>query len=177
MTSALVVLFASGCSTAERYRLKQGEAYCGSLVGSPLFQEGLLPRDIPPNLRMRLELDVDHLTSSPGLITTDDSDRGLCRATASPLFSGAPLRAIDELMHDSLSTLEFGDGREQNLITWVDSTCQGTMLAVVSLMKDDSVEVRLLKPAPQPPPDAGPELTPGFGLFSLKRRQRSTCDF
>ena len=103
----------------------------------------------------------------PGVITTDDAARGLCSDDGRPLIDQAPLRAIEELSHDPLSLLEFGDGREHNFFGWVDSTCQGTMVAVVSLMSDDKVEVRLLKPAPLPMPDAPPERRPGFALFPL----------
>jgi hypothetical protein len=41
---------------------------------------------------------------------------------------------------------------------------------VVSLMSDDKVEVRLLKPASLPAPEAPPERRPGFALFPLERR-------
>jgi hypothetical protein len=105
-----------------------------------------------------------------GKLSTDDAAAGLCaKATtrAGALFEDAPLRTIPTLDHDLLSMIEFPTGRDYNFFGWVDSTCQGTMLAVVSLMRNDDVEVRLLKPAPMPVPDAGPEATPGFGMFYL----------
>jgi hypothetical protein len=43
-------------------------------------------------------------------------------------------------------------------------------------MKDDSVELRLLKPARQVPSDLLTESEPGFGIFRL-RQQQSTCGF
>ena len=93
-----------------------------------------------------------------------------------PLFEAATLRAIEEAFHDPLSALQFGEGREHNFLTWVDSSCQGTMLAVVSLMKNDEVELRLLKPAPLPPPDAVPADRTGFAQFRLRRGQ-DDCGF
>jgi hypothetical protein len=74
-----------------------------------------------------------------------------------------------------LSTLSFGEGHVHDFFAWVDSTCQGTMVAVVSLMKDNQVELRLFKPMRLPPPDAGPAETPGFAMFSLSARQRSVA--
>jgi len=85
-------------------------------------------------------------------------------------LENARLRAIEAIQNDALSLIEFGDGREFNFLAWVDSTCQGTLLAVVSLMKTDDVEVRLLKPRPEPALDAGTADKPGFIVFRLQRR-------
>jgi hypothetical protein len=167
---------ALGCRDLSRFDTSGEEAYCGSLVSSPLFQEGFLPEGVPPRLRLKLTLDTDAMTSRPGELTSDDADQGLCSADGRPLLDHAPLRAIEELSHDPLSLLEFGDGREHNFLGWVDSTCQGTLLSVVSLMSDGNVEVRLLKPAALAPPDAPPEAKPGFALFPLERRPQG-CGF
>jgi hypothetical protein len=111
-----------------------------------------------------------------GRFNTDDQADGLCAAGGTVLFDNAPLRAIPELDHDPLSTLEFGDGRDYNFFAWVDSTCQGTVLSVVSLMRNDAIEVRLLKPAAMPAIDAQAERRPGFALFTLSRRDEG-CGF
>jgi hypothetical protein len=173
---ALCACAALGCRDLSRFDTEGDEAYCGSLVSSPTFQEGFLPEGEPPRLRLKLQLDTDALSSLPGVLTSNDADRGLCSADGRPLIDQAPLRAIEELSHDPLSLLEFGDGREHNFLGWVDSTCQGTMLAVVSLMSDEKVEVRLLKPAALPAPEAPPERKPGFALFPLTR-QKQGCGF
>jgi hypothetical protein len=165
----LLALAGLGCRDLSRFDTQGTQAYCGSMVSSPLFQEGFLPTGVPPRLGMSLTLDTESLSSRPGELSTDDADRGLCSADGRPLIDRAPLRAIEELSHDALSSLEFGDGREHNFFAWVDSTCQGTLLAVVSLMSDGKVEVRLLKPAALPPPDAPPDRKPGFALFTLER--------
>jgi hypothetical protein len=165
---------ATGCRNLDRFDTVEGEAYCGSLVNAPFAHEGFVPEHAPPTLKIRLRLDVDDLTSRPGTISTNDADEGLC--SPQPLFDEAELRAIEEALHDSLSTLEFGHGREHNFLTWVDSTCQGTMIGVVSLMKSDDVELRLLKPAPLPVENAGPEERPGFAQFRLRRRS-GDCGF
>lgn len=171
----LLALASLGCRDLSRFDTEGEEAYCGAMVSSPLFQEGFVPAG-PPRLQMSLTLDTDSLSSRPGEISTDDADYGLCSADGRPLIDRAPLRAIEELSHDALSSLEFGDGREHNFFAWVDSTCQGTLLAVLSLMSDGKVEVRLLKPAALPPPDAPPDRKPGFALFTLER-DSDGCDY
>jgi len=164
----------AGCRDLDRFDTDQDSAYCGSLVSAPFAHTGFVAEDEPPLLRMRLRLDVDELTTVPAIVATDDAERGLC--APEPMFDDARMRAMKEAFHDPLSTLEFGQGREYNILAWVDSSCQGTMVAVISLMKNDDVEVRLLKPAPSPPRDAPPEELPGFAQFRLSRRQ-GDCGF
>jgi hypothetical protein len=198
---ALGVPCGLGCTSLDRFDTDGNAAYCGPLVGSPAFHEGILPDGVPPALRMRLRLDIDALrertsraygnaesgarnetrpsqTVIVGNIATDDENglNGLCQAEGMALFDSSALRAIPELDHDPLSTLEFGDGRDYNFFAWADSTCQGTMLAVVSLMRNDEIEVRVLKPAALPPAEAQAQLRPGFALFTLSRRDEG-CGF
>lgn len=162
----------SACRSLDRFDSKPGTAYCGAMVSAGFVRGGLLPANARPSLGMRLTLDTSKLDTTPGVVSTDDFVRGLCAPL--PLFQEAPLRAIPQVANDELSLLEFGNGRELNFFAWVDSTCTETVLAVVSLMKDDSVEVRLLKPAPEN--TASPAEGPGFGIFRL-RQQRGTCGF
>jgi hypothetical protein len=187
------------CTSLDRFDTDGGAAYCGSMVGSPAFHEGILPEGVPPTLRLSMTLDVDALrertsrafgssesgaqsetrtadTVVVGRFTTDDASDGLCATSGTVLFDNAPLRAIPELDHDPLSTLEFGEGRDYNFFGWVDSTCQGTMLSLVSLMRNDAIEVRLLKPAAMPPVDAQAGHRPGFALFTLSRKNEG-CGF
>jgi hypothetical protein len=162
-----LALSTAACRDIERFDTKEGEAYCGSIVTAPFVFEGF-----PPDLSLRLRIDTDSLSSVPGVITTDDVE-GSC--APSPLFSEAELRVAPDVLHDPLSTLQFGQGRELNLIAWVRSSCAGPMLAVVSLMKNDDVELRLLRPPAEP---AAQEEQPvgGFALFRLSR-QEGTCGF
>jgi hypothetical protein len=76
------------------------------------------------------------------------------------------------MFHDDLSQAEFGDGHQHDFFAWVDSSCQGTMVAVVSLLTNGAVEVRLLKPAADPPQKATAEERPGFAKFSLNRKEK-----
>jgi hypothetical protein len=171
----LAALFAPlwlGCRNIERFDTESGAGYCGYMVnfGNNFF----IPPGSRPTLALRLELDIDSLTVQPGFLTTNDTD-GFC--VPAPLFDRAPLRAIPEVMNDPLSLLEFGDGREYNFFAWVDSSCQGTMVSVVSLMKNDEVEVRLLKPKPMPAPEALDKDRPGFILFRLARQDGPCRNF
>lgn len=190
-----LVAAAPGCSSLDRFDTRGDAAFCGDLVRAPRFQGGLLPLGVrPPTLGLRLELEAEKLVPHPlvtpataedsptetytivGHLTSDDRERGLCAESQRALFEEAPLRTIPELDHDVLKLFEFGEGRDSNFMAWVDSTCQGTLLAVVSLMHNGSVEVRLLKPAALAPPDAEPAKRPGFGLFYL-HREETGCDF
>ncbi len=124
---------------------------------------------------MGLTLDIDRLTSQPGLLSSGDAKDGMC-APLRLFDKDTPLRAIPEVDHDVLSALTFGEGHLHDFFAWVDSTCQGTMLAVVSLMKNNQVEVRLFKPARVPPPNATSFDKPGFAVFHLVAQQRSECE-
>ena len=168
---AAVALGSAGCRSLERFDTSGQAAYCGAMVRAPLFQDALLPDNTPPNLHLHLELDVSSLTTHPGTLTSSDAETGLCSSEGKPLFDGARLRAIDEMFHDSLSDLQFGDGHQHDFFAWVDSTCQGTMLAVISLLTNGDVEVRLLKPAADPPEGASAAERPGFAVFGLKRSE------
>ena len=171
---AFAALALLGCHSLDGFDTKPGYAYCGPIIGVAPFQAGFVPLNQPPSLWLALTLNTSNLTSVPGYLTSNDTANGLCSASGQPLFQGAPLRAIPEVDNDVLSTLSFGEGHEHDFFAWVDSTCQGTMVAVVSLMKNDQVELRLFKPARQPPPDAGPAEIPGFAVFHLAPRLRST---
>jgi len=163
------------CHSLDGFSTKPGYAYCGTIVGTQAldFQAGFVPAGQPPQLEVALTLDTEKLTSIPGILTSNDANFGLCSATGQALFQDAPLRAIPEVDHDALSTLTFGEGHVHDFFAWVDSSCQGTLVAVVSLLKNNQVELRLFKPMRNPPPDAGPAETPGFALFSLTAHKRA----
>jgi len=165
-----------GCRSLERFDTSGAAAYCGSIVGAQLFQDGFIPDNTPPSLSLNLELDIDRLATRPGTITSNDGATGLCSKTGEPLFRNAPLRAIEEIFHDDLSQAEFGEGHQHDFFAWVDSTCQGTMVAVVSLLTNGAVEVRLLKPAADPPADASASERPGFAKFYLRKNEKG-CSF
>jgi hypothetical protein len=163
----------AGCRNLDNFDTKPGYAYCGAIPASPVFQEGFVPDNQPPTLELALTLDTGKITGQPGILSSNDAGSGLCGAQ--PLFLDAPIRAIPEVDHDALSTLTFGEGHEHDFFVWVDSTCQGTMLALVSLIKNNQVELRLFKPARLPAPDSTPTAgeKPGFALFHLDLKPRA----
>ena len=164
-----VALLASGCHTLDRFDTKDGEAYCGSIVSAAFVREGFRP-----DVRLRLTIDTDKLDSVPGTLTTDDAEVGPCKPQ--PSLHAAPLRVTEAMLHDPLSTFDFGTGRDHNFIAWVDSSCEGPMIAVVSLMRNDDVEVRVMKPVTLPEPPATEPGPPGFALFQMTR-QKNDCGF
>lgn len=182
-----VLLMTLSCRNLDRFDTKYDAAYCGQLVSAPAFHDGFVPelKDGEPKLQltMKLTLDTSQLSTysadkptQVGELSSNDADKGLCAPDGQPLFKGSPVRGIPQVDHDTVSTLTFGEGHDEDFFAWTDSTCQGTMLALVSLLRKGDVELRLFKPAPLPPPMASPDQRPGFGLFYLKRDEKG-CGF
>ena len=164
----LCAALTSSCRDLDGFDSKPGQAYCGA-IGLGIFHDGFVADNMPSTtLQLALTLDMSKLSSLPGQLSSNDP-LGMCGTADAPqvLFANAPVRAIPEVDNDVLSSLTFGEGHEHDFFAWVDSTCQGTMLAVVSLMKNNQVELRLFKPAPMPPPRAPVAQRPGFALFHL----------
>jgi hypothetical protein len=174
LAAAVALAALGGCRDIDRFNTERPAAYCGSLVGATAFHSGFIQNGAPPSLELKLELDTSSLSDRPGTLSANDADGGFCKP--SPLFADAPLRAIPEVLHDALSTADLGQGHEHDFFAWVDSTCQGTMLAVVSLLTNGAVEVRLLKPGPDVSPMADPSQRSGFALFYLQRSETG-CSF
>ncbi len=174
--SALLVVAlattATACDRISDFDTGPGEAYCGQITLASGYRTGFTPR-----VQMRMTFDSSKVDAgeSPGSVTTFDAGM----ETEPQLVTDAPLRPIPPLSHDPLSQLEFGDGREANLIYAVspDSPEAESVLAVVSLRTDDAVEVRLIRPGAATVDDEVPNgRRPLFGLFVL-RRQDGDCGF
>lgn len=172
------------CRNLDRFDTSEGGAYCGDLVSGPSFHDGMVPDEAPALLRMQLTLDTSQLSlysenkaTRPGSLTSNDRATGLCAARGQALFENSPLRAIPQVDHDAIATMTFGEGHEQDFFAWTDSTCQGTMLAIVSLLRKGDVELRLFKPAPLPAAEKPPaDARPGFALFYLHKNEEG-CGF
>ena len=146
-----------GCRDLERFDTGDTGAYCGNIIDSDFTRSGF-----QRGLGLCLTLDIDALNVAPGSLSTNDAASGPC--SPAPEFDQAPLRVTPQLFADPLSQLNFGSTREYNLLAWVDSACQGSALAVVSLMHTGEVEVRLLRRG------AALDTEPGeFGVFQLQR--------
>lgn len=163
--AGLLLASGSACRDLERFDTAEAGAYCGTIIDSAFTRSGF-----EPGLGLRLTLDVDALWVAPGTLSTNDgAPPGPC--SPEPEFSNARLRVTQQLFADPLSQLEFGSNRDHNFVAWVDSTCRGSALAVISLMHTGQVEVRLLRPGEvldgEPQPDQ-------FGVFQL---ERNDCEF
>jgi hypothetical protein len=159
---ALLVLspLAFGCRDVSRFSTVPGESYCGQIVGASFVRRGF-----DESVKMRMTFDADHIADTPGNLSTDDQ-----------LLTDTPMRPVPELFHDPFSTLNFGEGRDKNLVFVVDPTdaARGpTIMVVVSLMHDGDAEVRLMRGAPSPNPM--PASPPLFGVFAPLTRKPGTC--
>lgn len=152
-----------GCRDLDRFDTGESGAYCGTIIDSSFTRAGF-----EPGLALRLTLDVDSLSIAPGTLSTDDAT-GPC--SPQPEFDHAPLRVTPQLFADPLSHLEFGSNRDHNFLAWVDSSCRGSALAVVSMMHTGEVEVRLLRRGEVVDGVAQPDQ---LGVFQL---ERTDCAF
>lgn len=160
---------ATSCSFQEldQWATTGAGEYCGGIVTLPDVYTPPAHDGFAPNLKMAMTFDPGGFEISPGTLTSSDADDPKAPCAPSPTFDKAPLRLIDKLQHDPLSTFTFGIGRTYNFMAWVTSTCRGSMLAAVSLMSDGTVELRLIKDIS---PDPSPNVTDpraGFGLFPM----------
>ncbi len=120
---------------------------------------------------MRMTFDAGRLADARGMLSTDDG-----------LFTNTPMRPMPELVNDPLSTFNFGEGRDKNLLFAIDplDPARGpTIMAVVSLMHAGDAEVRLVRGAPSA--DGGMaspvDGEPVFGVFAPMSRQAGQCSF
>jgi hypothetical protein len=162
----VAALLLAGCRDLSRYSTRPGEAYCGNVVAGGFIRTG-----IPASSSIRLTFDAELIDSSPGTISV-----------SSGMFVDTPLLPIPQLVHDPLSTLSFGEGRDKNLVYVVDPADAAygpSVFVVLSLLRDGDAEIRLLRGAPSldggPPPALDGE--PLFGVFAPLRKQSGSCGF
>jgi hypothetical protein len=153
------------CKSVEEFSTPPGESYCGNIVQGLHVRTGL-----GPAVRMRMTLDGAALDTAPGTLSSDDG-----------LFENAPMLAIPQFFHDQLATVNFGEGRQRNLIYMVnpsDPKRGATITVVLSLLENGDTEVRLLRQAPVPGEEPPTDLAqvPIFAIFSMKR-ELGTCGF
>jgi hypothetical protein len=171
-----------GCKSVDRFDTGPNGAFCGELIGG-VASEGLIPDGSSDKLQLGLTLDSKHLGDYPGTLWSDDvaNDAGANRqgdglCPGQPLFNKASVRTIQKALYDVIASVQITPDHDQDIFTWVDSTCQGTFVSILSLMNDGRVEVRLFKPKPATDAGAPASERSGFGVFSLTRHDTG-CGF
>lgn len=149
---SLLLLALAACNDVTSYS-NNGDHWEGQIVQGAYLRSGL-----GADVTMFLEFDGSHFQDAPGAITTNDGH-----------FHQSALRPIPQAWHDTISLMEFGDGRVKTMIYAVTPSFpnEADALAVVSLMKDSTIEVRLLRSAPG---GTMPGDNPLFGVFRLDRK-------
>jgi hypothetical protein len=152
MRYALAALLLIACNDVTSYS-NDGDHYEGQVIQGAYIRAG-----IGADVRMFLTFDGAHFQDSPGAITTEDGQ-----------FRNSALRPIPQEWHDPISLMTFGESRVKSMIYSVSPARpdQPDALAVVSLMKDQTIEVRLIRSAPG---RAMPGDDPLFGVFQLARK-------
>jgi len=170
-----------GCKTVEHFDTGPDSAYCLELIDGVSSDSGLVSEDagMPStaemaHLRLGLTIDSKTLSSRPGHLWSNDAEFGLCQPL--PLFDKTPMRTIEPALRDIVSSVHLTSDHIQDIFTWVDSTCQGTMVGILSLIDGGSVEVRLFKPRSVANESGPSKDRPGFGVFARSQRLPS-CDF
>jgi hypothetical protein len=148
------------CEDIEKFDTKGDAAYCGSVIDAQFVKTREDQGGFGHDARMRLQLDTSQLNSAPGTITTDDTN-----CNGSRTFDGAEIRVQPEMKHDPLYLMTFEDGQIQNIVGWANS-CRGSSLVILSLLKTDRVDVRLLEPK-----DLVPTGNDVFSVFQLTRNE------
>ncbi len=171
------LLSSFGCKSVERFDTGSNGAFCGELVGGTGpdgLSDALIPDGSTIKLKLALTLNSQRLADYPGLLTSNDASDGLC--AGQPLFYKATLRTIQPALRDAVASVQITPDHNQDIFTWVDSSCQGTFLIILSLMDNGTVELRLFKPWKEADAGAPANSRAGFGVFSLTRSD-SGCGF
>lgn len=126
------------------------------------------------HLRLALTVDTQNVATSIGTLWSNDAEFGICGPR--PLFDHVAVRTIRPALNDAVSSVQLTPDHIQDVFGWVDSTCQGTMMSIVSLIDGGTVEVRLFKPKPQSDESGPAAERPGFGVFARSQRAAS-CGF
>ncbi|MDD5306611.1 MAG: hypothetical protein PHU25_04750 [Deltaproteobacteria bacterium] len=146
----VVTLLVAACTNVGDYSTSLGECYSGSIIDATFVRDGF-----GTGVKMSLTLDVDALgrgARDAGHLVTSDGT-----------FQDARLSQMDTLEHDTLSLLQFPGGRVRNYLAYATPAEGPAALVVVSLMEDETMEVRVMRPKDEQ--DAASK--PLFGVFKL----------
>ena len=167
---AVGLLLSQACTENSDFSNTENDCYKGAIVNAD-FLLGCFD----PSTEMYLKLDVDQLERGcpdAAFITTTDNR-----------FDRAPVQQPEHIAVDSLSTFNFPSGRNKNYLAFVHQDDAIPSTAVISLMENGKVEVRLIRlstPAltcsedTNTAEDCSSPNANLFGLFQLKRT--TDCD-
>ncbi len=159
VASGVVLVLGAGCRELEGFSTGPGEEYRGTIVASQGVTVDGGPTEIDP-IRRGIDLDGDGRDDVLGpdtamemtLRVEEFQTSEVARATTSDgLLQDAPFQSIEALWNDTLSGFTFPSGRLRSGMYFVAASpsapgglAGAELLAVLSLMVDGSVEVRLI---------------------------------
>lgn len=177
------------CHGVDRFDTRNGEVYCGKLVGQRVislgFEEPGWSGSANEDTLELAKLRTGELFKGNGIaaeVSSNDAAFGPCASEQKPLFERAKLRTIGQTLGDRLSAMQLGEDHDEDFVTFIDSTCSGSMVAILSLIQDGKVELRLLRPAKAANLDAlqptalNPDQVERFGLFQFTKSKEG-CEF
>jgi hypothetical protein len=172
-------LLASGCRALEGFSTQEGEIYKGTIVAAPAAPDGG-PEPVDP-IRNGIDVDGDTIDDVFGRDTAmvmtlrveEFQTSNVAHVTTSDgLLVNAPLLSVEQLWRDTLSGLTFPAGRLRSGLYFVRAApdapgglADTELIAILSLMVDGSVELRLISGADRL-----------YGLFRLRKAQSSVAD-
>jgi hypothetical protein len=164
MRSILVstVLLCAACTDVGSFSTEVGECYRGIVVDASFVRAGF-----EPGAKLSLTLNTDALADgrgTAGVLWTSDG-----------IFDDANISQMEQLAHDSLSLFQFPQGRIRNYLLYVTASDGAPATVVISLMENEEVEVRVMRPKVDLCEDGDEEcddtdFPPAlFGVFRLSR--------
>ena len=155
-----------GCTDIGSYSTEAGECYSGTVVDADFVRAGF-----EPGTRLSLTLNTDALASGSGTAGLMWSSDGRFRTEV--------VSQMGQLAHDSLSQFQFPGGRIRNYLVYVEAADGPPAMVVISLMENELVEVRVMRPATVCDPETWDECEDGtlpalFGVFSLNLDESCT---
>ncbi len=156
-------VLSQACTNIGDFSTGAGECYEGVVVSDLSVRRG-----IEPDVRMVLTIDVDALTRGNDLATEplDQLAQPAARiSTSDGQFEQTPVAQMLQLPHDSLSLFQFPGGRVRNYLAYAVTNTGALVTVIVSLMENDEVEVRVLRPLVGDHPAL-------FGVFRLSLKDK-----
>jgi hypothetical protein len=138
------------------YSTQPGECYEGEIVAAQFMGDSGFDNGV------RLQLTIDARALGRG------EENAAVINTSDGMFVDASVRQMEQLVHDSLWLFQFPGGRWRNFLAHALPAAGDPALIVVSLMENEDVEVRILRPAlsaGEVPSDGNQPL---FGIFRLQ---------